>query len=105
MNEDVKLMLWDTAGQEEFDSMTQSYYRGLKLNQFMLCFQERILNLSFSHLKKFEFFLSSQLISGAKAAIICFSTTDRKSFEAIRSWKKKVKRFPILNESCWLKKL
>ena len=26
--EDVRLMLWDTAGQEEFDSITKSYYRG-----------------------------------------------------------------------------
>ena len=26
--EDVRLMLWDTAGQEEFDAITRSYYRG-----------------------------------------------------------------------------
>ena len=26
--EDVKLMLWDTAGQEEYDSLTRTYYRG-----------------------------------------------------------------------------
>eukprot|EP00128_Syssomonas_multiformis_P011745 Colp12_sorted_trinity150504_noHs@9854 len=26
--EDVRMMLWDTAGQEEFDSITSSYYRG-----------------------------------------------------------------------------
>uniref|UniRef100_H2YAH0 Ras-related protein Rab-23 n=1 Tax=Ciona savignyi TaxID=51511 RepID=H2YAH0_CIOSA len=26
--DDVRLMLWDTAGQEEFDSLTKSYYRG-----------------------------------------------------------------------------
>lgn len=26
--EDVRLMLWDTAGQEEFDSITKAYYRG-----------------------------------------------------------------------------
>ena len=26
--ESVKLMLWDTAGQEEFDSLTSAYYRG-----------------------------------------------------------------------------
>jgi GTPase SAR1 family protein len=28
IGEDVKLMLWDTAGQEEFDSITRTYYRG-----------------------------------------------------------------------------
>ncbi|MCO5557111.1 hypothetical protein L7F22_010667 [Adiantum nelumboides] len=54
LQEDVKLMLWDTAGQEEFNSMTRSYYRG------------------------------------AKAAVLCFSTTDRFSFESLESWKKKV---------------
>ncbi|XP_063727627.1 ras-related protein Rab-23-like [Symsagittifera roscoffensis] len=26
--QEVKMMLWDTAGQEEFDSITKSYYRG-----------------------------------------------------------------------------
>ncbi|KAL0055635.1 hypothetical protein WJX82_002659 [Trebouxia sp. C0006] len=28
VGEDVKLMVWDTAGQEEFDSITRTYYRG-----------------------------------------------------------------------------
>ena len=31
-NEDVRLMLWDTAGQEEFDAITKAYYRGMFLN-------------------------------------------------------------------------
>lgn len=26
--EDIRLMLWDTAGQEEFDAITKAYYRG-----------------------------------------------------------------------------
>merc|ERR1711991_1149217 len=26
--EEVRLMLWDTAGQEEFDAVTRTYYRG-----------------------------------------------------------------------------
>ncbi|CAM6105170.1 unnamed protein product [Calypogeia fissa] len=54
LDEDVKLMLWDTAGQEQFHAMTRSYYRG------------------------------------ARVAALCFSTVDRASFEAIRSWKEKV---------------
>ena len=29
---DTRLMLWDTAGQEEFDAITKAYYRG-KLRQ------------------------------------------------------------------------
>lgn len=28
LKQDVKIMLWDTAGQEVFDSITRSYYRG-----------------------------------------------------------------------------
>ncbi|XP_033118669.1 ras-related protein Rab-23-like [Anneissia japonica] len=27
-DEEVRMMLWDTAGQEEFDAITKSYYRG-----------------------------------------------------------------------------
>ncbi|KAJ7553073.1 hypothetical protein O6H91_06G083600 [Diphasiastrum complanatum] len=54
LQEEVKLMLWDTAGQEVFDSITRAYYRG------------------------------------AKAAVLCFSTSDRASFEAIKAWRKKV---------------
>jgi len=30
-NDDVRLMLWDTAGQEEFDAITKSYYRGAQV--------------------------------------------------------------------------
>lgn len=52
--EDVRLMLWDTAGQEEFDAITKAYYRG------------------------------------AQACVIVFSTTDRRSFDAVESWKRKV---------------
>ncbi|XP_030887038.1 ras-related protein Rab-23 [Leptonychotes weddellii] len=29
-DEDVRLMLWDTAGQEEFDAITKAYYRVFK---------------------------------------------------------------------------
>lgn len=34
--EEVRLMLWDTAGQEEFDAITKAYYRG-KLRQKHEC--------------------------------------------------------------------
>lgn len=30
--EDVRLMIWDTAGQEEFDAITKAYYRGMCTN-------------------------------------------------------------------------
>lgn len=49
-------MLWDTAGQEEFDAITKAYYRG------------------------------------AQACVVAFSTTDRASFDAVRKWKKKVRK-------------
>ena len=32
----VRLMLWDTAGQEEFDALTKSYYRGAQVGLVML---------------------------------------------------------------------
>ena len=28
-DEAVRLMVWDTAGQEEFDAITKAYYRGM----------------------------------------------------------------------------
>ena len=28
IGEDVRVMVWDTAGQEEFDTITRTYYRG-----------------------------------------------------------------------------
>ena len=34
--EDVRLMLWDTAGQEEFDAITKAYYRGKKSLMLLL---------------------------------------------------------------------
>lgn len=33
--EDVRLMLWDTAGQEEFDAITKAYYRGASAGMFL----------------------------------------------------------------------
>ena len=36
--EDIRLMLWDTAGQEEFDAITKAYYRGEFFFFFFLCF-------------------------------------------------------------------
>ena len=54
VGEDVRMMLWDTAGQEEFETITRAYYRG------------------------------------GGACVLAFSTTDRASFDAQRSWKRKV---------------
>lgn len=47
-------MLWDTAGQEEFDTITRAYYRG------------------------------------AAAAVLAFSTSNRESLFAVKSWRRKL---------------
>lgn len=81
-------MLWDTAGQEEFDAITKAYYRGEKgvaspprcggcTEISLLWFQKKVYQL-FSH------------IPGAQACVLVFSTTDRESFQAIDSWREKV---------------
>ncbi|XP_011601721.1 ras-related protein Rab-23 isoform X1 [Takifugu rubripes] len=64
-DEEVRLMLWDTAGQEEFDAITKAYYRG-SVDQLL------------------------SDIPGAQACVLVFSTTDRESFQAIDSWREKV---------------
>ena len=51
-DEDVRLMLWDTAGQEEFDAITKAYYRG-KLWMSLVC-----LDVFFWLNKKFCLFCS-----------------------------------------------
>ena len=94
-------MVWDTAGQEEFDAITKAYYRGahrvplighstqsppffqlleLKKTQQTMC--HRVMS---HHIMSFLFFLS-----GAQVCIIVFSTVDRESFLAIERWKNKV---------------
>ena len=67
--EEVRLMLWDTAGQEEFDALTKSYYRGAQVKK-IVC----LLLSSFA----------------LQACVFAFSTTDRPSLLAIRKWRKKV---------------
>eukprot|EP00285_Hemiselmis_virescens_P015180 CAMPEP_0173382372 /NCGR_PEP_ID=MMETSP1356-20130122/4883_1 /TAXON_ID=77927 ORGANISM="Hemiselmis virescens, Strain PCC157" /NCGR_SAMPLE_ID=MMETSP1356 /ASSEMBLY_ACC=CAM_ASM_000847 /LENGTH=151 /DNA_ID=CAMNT_0014336679 /DNA_START=15 /DNA_END=467 /DNA_ORIENTATION=- len=54
VDQTITFMVWDTAGQEEFNAVTKQYYRN------------------------------------ANGCVLAFSTTDRDSFEAVRSWKGKV---------------
>ena len=49
--EDVRLMLWDTAGQEEFDAITKAYYRGM-INPEHFFFQSNYLGLAISESKQ-----------------------------------------------------
>ena len=55
LGEDVKLMVWDTAGQEEFDSITRTYYRGdisaVSLNTCCTCFNtlHTLLQIQYLH--------------------------------------------------------
>ncbi len=123
LGEDVRLFLWDTAGQEEFDSITKTYYRGGQAcrmrrgfipaadwplrtaNRWHRCCQctaravqpaecDRAPHTSIQLLVQYSVgsllnHLSSHC-SGAGAAVIAFSTTDRASFEAAAKWKAKV---------------
>lgn len=36
--EEIRLMLWDTAGQEEFDAITKAYYRGTTTYTYEKCY-------------------------------------------------------------------
>ena len=69
----MRLMLWDTAGQEEFDCITRAYYRLEHIN---------VLNVT----KKQD----NIIYRGAQACVLAFSCTDRESFKSVGKWKKKV---------------
>ena len=46
----VRLQLWDTAGQEDFDALTRSYYRGAALAELaFICAIIYNVLLSFAH--------------------------------------------------------
>jgi Ras-related protein Rab-23 len=74
-NDDIRLMLWDTAGQEEFDQITKKYYQGdAGVGWRTVCV--RSLDLA---------------AADAHACVVAFSTTDRASFDAVESWIRKVR--------------
>merc|ERR1719334_641017 len=49
--EDVRMMVWDTAGQEEFDTITRAYYRGAKAGVIVFSSTDR---QSFNNVKKWK---------------------------------------------------
>ena len=51
----VRLMLWDTAGQEEFDALTKSYYRGAQVRKLSLHSALLIQQCEFEFKYDFEF--------------------------------------------------
>ncbi len=72
-------MLWDTAGQEEFDAITKAYYRG----EYVLTTIRPLSHVYTSALQLTP-------TPGAHVCVLAFSTVDRDSFLAIEQWKRKV---------------
>ncbi|KAK3873647.1 hypothetical protein Pcinc_021353 [Petrolisthes cinctipes] len=60
--EEVRLMLWDTAGQEEFDAITKAYYRGAQ----------------------------ACVVAFSTTDRDSFNAVNRDSFNAVSKWKKKI---------------
>ena len=89
-------MLWDTAGQEEFDALTKSYYRGAQVfTMLMMVERKRQLATLVSNATTNSynwlllFYKSTSLYF--QACVFAFSTTDRASLLAVRKWRKKVR--------------
>lgn len=75
-------MVWDTAGQEEFDAITRTYYRGDDMLQ--QCMHANFIVLHTT--------VTQTASAGAGAAVLVFSTTDQASFHAVTRWKNKVQK-------------
>ncbi|KAJ0393738.1 hypothetical protein P43SY_004710 [Pythium insidiosum] len=76
LGETINLMIWDTAGQEEFGALTSRYYKGL-------CRRVDAAAASAAH-------SACMQTPGAGAVIYVFSTVDRDSFEDLPKWQRKV---------------
>ena len=84
-------MLWDTAGQEEFDALTKSYYRGAQVGLVMLIMLIMLVMLVMLVMLTMPVMLIMLIMFAFQACVFAFSTTDRASLLAIRKWRKKVK--------------
>ena len=87
VGEDVKLMVWDTAGQEEFDSITRTYYRGILASSAARASSRKE---TYTTKRGNEYAIEPAGAAGACAAVLVFSTTDQASFQAVTRWKDKV---------------
>lgn len=106
----VRLQLWDTAGQEDFDALTRSYYRGAALAELcfyhacytsLCCFPLPILpcpleagpaliSPTYGSSPHPDTSVRQTKNAGAKAAVLVFSTSDVASLKALPQWKAKV---------------
>lgn len=84
--EDIRVMLWDTAGMNELTISSLSL-RSILENFWILCFK-------FTGQEEFDA-ITKAYYRGAQACVLAFSTTDRMSFEAVKEWKMKVKSAKI----------
>ena len=84
-------MLWDTAGQEEFDCITRAYYRYQKPKTTIYEFNIiKTTNPSQLWLNLTQYDYRAICCRGAQACVLAFSCVDRESFKCVPKWKKKV---------------
>lgn len=59
--EDIRIMLWDTAGQEEFDAITKAYYRGAQACVLAFSTTDR---MSFEAIKDWKMKVRIEIVVG-----------------------------------------
>lgn len=57
ISDEVEFYIWDTAGQEEFNSITRRYYKGA--NACILCFST-VDRESFEHVEKWKYTVNEE---------------------------------------------
>lgn len=72
-NQKIKLQLWDTAGQDKFQTLTATYFKGI-----------------------------SVLLLGAHGILLLYSITDKKTFKNVDNWIQQVREKSPENVSIML---
>jgi len=87
IDRECEFLIYDCAGQKEFDSVTSKYYKGIIIHLHSLI-NLLIIFSSYYHIILLTYI--NLFNQDAAGAIIAFSSVDRDSFASVETWRKKM---------------